>query len=260
MLPDGIDLCPQWAEKKKQMAETSNCPYQRRAVRLLRDIKERKAIKGEAGDSVEWVVSWFSIDIWPHVTQLSIIFLQSDTKAHGLLLVQGGGGASDAAASSQRSVEFDARPKSCPFLLKGCHWRGKQQTEFQCDCLSNEKITALHLTENDPQQKDWVNKKLLLQMGLWHAGACVDTWTANVSQLSCRVPKPRIIIQMLQSDAPEGAGGKCWIIMFIVCVHECVCIQDGDRFHCNGFGNNLDISHRRGHVPVLQHKWTFAVI
>lgn len=84
------------------------------------------------------------------------------------------------ADTSQESAEFDTQTKSSPFPLKGFHWRVKQQTDSQCDCLSNEKITALHLTENDLGQKDWVNKILLLQMGHWHAGACRDTPTANV--------------------------------------------------------------------------------
>lgn len=50
-------------------------------------------------------------------------------------------------STSQESAEFDTQTKSSPLLLKGLHWRVKQQTESQCDCLSNEKITALHLTE-----------------------------------------------------------------------------------------------------------------
>lgn len=83
-------------------------------------------------------------------------------------------------STSQESAEFDTQTKSSLFPLKGFQWHVKQQTESQCDCLSNEKITALHLTENDLEHKDWVNKKLLLQMGDWHAGACADTGTANV--------------------------------------------------------------------------------
>lgn len=83
-------------------------------------------------------------------------------------------------STSQESAEFDTLTESSPFLLKGLHWRVKEQTQSECDCLSNEKITELHLTENDLEQKDWVNKMLLLQMGPWHAGACRDTKKANV--------------------------------------------------------------------------------
>lgn len=67
---------------------------------------------------VVWVVSWFSVDIWPHVTQLFVTFLHFDTKAPGLWLVQGGGGAPNAAASSQQSVEFDAGLKAARSFWK----------------------------------------------------------------------------------------------------------------------------------------------
>lgn len=136
--------------------------------------------------------------------------LLSSLTLKGLLLVQGGGGgAPSAEACSQESAEFDEPAKSCPFLLKGSHWRVKQQTERQCDCLLNEKITAPHLTENDPQHKDRVNKKLLLQMGHWQAGACTDTWTANVSPASskCCSVMPLLVL-----------GAKWWIVTFTATV------------------------------------------
>jgi len=64
-------------------------------------------------------------------------------------LVQGEGG-----DNSPENAEFDTQTKSRQLALKGFHWRVKRQTESQCDCLSNEKIRALRLTENDLGQKD----------------------------------------------------------------------------------------------------------
>lgn len=69
------------------------------------------------------------------------------------------------ADTSQQSAEFDTWTESSPLPLKGFHWHVKQQTESQCDCLSNEKITALHLTENDLGQEVWVNKNAPLTNG-----------------------------------------------------------------------------------------------
>lgn len=172
------------------MAKTSNCSHSPQRIpakgclTVQRHQKKRKDIRGEAGDWVDW--GWVSSEL------VQYWYL---TSARGLLLVQGGGGAPSAAAPSQESVEFDAWAKSCPFPLKGYHWRGKQQTESQCDCLSNEKIRWPHLTENESQLKDWVNKKLLLQMGGWRAGACADTWTTNVSQA-----------ELKKSPSPESSS------------------------------------------------------
>lgn len=59
----------------------------------------------------------------------------------------GGGRAHQHTTISQQSVEFDTQTKSSPLPLNGFHWRVKQQTNSQCDCLSNAEITTLHLTE-----------------------------------------------------------------------------------------------------------------
>jgi len=116
--------------------------------------------------------SWQDIGLiikWLYTREIPNQAISSKSKCMRLkltccTLLQSEGGAGVAALqhtnTSQLSAEFDTQTKSSPLLLKGFHWRVKQHTESQCDCLSNEKITALHLTENDLRQKYWVNKTL----------------------------------------------------------------------------------------------------
>lgn len=96
-------------------------------------------------------------------------------------------------------------------LFNDFHWRVKQQTESQCDCLSNEEIRAL--------QPDWkwpgaeglrVNKTLPSQID-GPLGACWSLQTPAKSKCLTDIViiKPRIIIKMHQSD--EANAFNTWI-------------------------------------------------
>lgn len=175
----------------------------------------------------------------------------------------------------RRVPSLTHRLKSSPLLLKGFHWRVKQQTDTQCDCLSNEKITALHLTENDLGQKVWVNKTLLLQMGRWHVGACTDSHTARL--IDTAVLKPWISIKMCQKWFiwwPIHKPDEMWVQVlpwFLINVnflflnqHILVCrVELGHSYYCTSANTSLMFRNSKSAYssecklgsmcPLLQH-------
>lgn len=198
-----IDHHTLWIAVKTQMVETSNCSLQHTPIICPTPQRINRTPALHTAQR-----HWNTLKQYNKLLcKCSLYFcmfwwMAADT------LVQGGRWAAEEALqhsdTSQQSAEFDTQTKSRPFLLKAVHWRVKQQTESQCDCLSNEKITALRLTENDLGQKDWVNKMLLLQMGHWQAGACRDTPTANVVVI-------KQWIKILRSHASDGPSTRPWM-------------------------------------------------